>query len=69
MRSAALNGTAQQEQGQSDNHVASGPVQNFGAVMSGYNLAVAEAKTRSAPGFFTTTLDQNHQSQTQQGRP
>src|SRR5215469_4725819 len=27
-------------------------VQNFGAVMAESNLAVAEIKTRSAPGFF-----------------
>jgi len=33
MQSAALNGTAQQEQGQSDNHAVFGPVQNFGAVV------------------------------------
>jgi len=28
------------------------PVQNFGAVMAGSNLAVAEVKTRSVPGFL-----------------
>src|SRR5215472_8874664 len=44
-------------------------VQNFGAVMARSNLAVVQVKIRPALGFFTTTLDQSHRSQAQQGRP
>ena len=69
MRSAALNGTAQQEQGQSDNHAVFAQCKIWARSWQGTTLAVAEVKTRSAPGFFTATLEQNRRSQTQQGRP
>ena len=41
--------------------------QNFGVIMAEIKPPGRRGQTRSAPGFFTTIVDQNHRSQTQRG--
>jgi len=50
MRSAALNGTASKSRTDDPRRLQA--KQNFGAVMAGSNLAVAEAKTAQRVAFY-----------------